>query len=304
MDVKELPAPIQEAHALLELTWNRHRVAFHAEVKNELRTMQLASIRAQAEAFTPFLLVVHRLFPKIREQLREYGINYMEANGNMFLREGDWYIDIDRYPTLAPEKKEANRAFTKTGLKVVFQLLLHNDLLNAPQRTIAGEANVALGNIPQVMDGLLRTGYLVRKKRGYAWANREELLQQWVQAYNTTLKPALLKTRYTLREAVPWQDIHITNPHTCWGGEPAADFYTHHLRPEVLTLYTRETRQELMLNYPLKPDKEGEVIAMEKFWPQPAENRCVPALLAYADLVGNPNKRNMEIAQLIHDGYL
>lgn len=293
-----------DTDAKLELTWGQTHYVFHVAIKNELRNMQLPALEELASQHRPFLLVAHRLFPGIKEHLRAAGINFLEANGNMFIREDGMHIDIDRYPTLAKEKQEANRAFTKTGLKVVFQLLNDEHLINAPQRTIAEAANVALGNIPHILEGLLKTGYIVRKKQGFAWVERRELLQKWVDAFNTTLRTTLYKGRYTMHRANQWQNIDLKNEQTCWGGEPAADHYTKHLRPEELTMYTNDTRQELMVGYHLKPKENGEIIAYEKFWPQTAETPFAPPLLVYADLMYTANKRNLETAQLIFNAHL
>lgn len=294
----------RDIDAKIELTWGHEHYMFHVEIKNELRNIQLPKLEEQARKHRPFLLIAYRLFPRIKEQLREARINYIEANGNMFIHQEGIHIDIDRYSTLAEERKEANRAFTKTGLKVVFQLLNDRQLINAPQRTIADEADVALGNIPHVMEGLLRIGYIVRKNHGFAWVERQELLQKWVDAFNTTLRPTLYKGSYTIYHALPWQNLDIRNNQTCWGGEPAADHYTQYLRPEQLTMYTKDTRQQLIVDYQLKPHENGELIAYEKFWPQTVERKFAPPLLVYADLLNTANKRNLETAQMIFNGHL
>ncbi|MCB0762583.1 MAG: hypothetical protein KDC12_13735 [Flavobacteriales bacterium] len=304
VDATQHKATNPEMDARLELTWDREPYQFHVEIKNELRNVHLPKLEERARKHHPFLLVAYRLFPRIKDYLREAGINYLEANGNMFIRQDGLHVDIDRYPTLNEEKNEANRAFTKTGLKVIFQLLMHHELLTATQRDIARECGVALGNIPQVMNGLLKQGYIVRKTQGYAWRDKEETLHKWVQAFNTTLKPTLTKGRYTIYHALQWQEMKIESEHTCWGGEPAADRYTNYLQPERLTLYTTETRQQLMTRYRLKPDEAGEVEVFEKFWIQPAVDHLAPQLLVYADLMGDPNKRNLETAQMIYDRYL
>lgn len=291
--------------ARVKLRFGSEHIQFNVEIKEELRAIHLHTIQKQAAEHSPFLLVAYRLFPNIKKHLVELGISYLEANGSAFISEGSFYIYLDRKASLPSDKKQANRAFTKAGLKVLFQLLRNRQLLNAPYRTIAEAAGVALGNIPKIMDGLLKTGYIVRKQQGnYTWANYEELLQKWANEYNTTLKPTLVKGRYSLNETISWKKIQLDTISTCWGGEPAADIITNHLRPESFTLYTKENRQQLMLDYHWKPDIQGNLIVYEKFWPGPAENQCAPELLVYADLLGDSNKRNLEAAQIIYSAYL
>jgi DNA-binding MarR family transcriptional regulator len=45
-------------------------------------------------------------------------------------------------------QKKEYRAFTKTGLKVLFYLLQHKEAINFTQREIADYADVGLGNTP------------------------------------------------------------------------------------------------------------------------------------------------------------
>ncbi|HAP61577.1 MAG TPA: hypothetical protein DCR93_19455, partial [Cytophagales bacterium] len=109
-----------------------------------------------------------------------------------------------------PFRREVrNRAFTKTGLKVLFHLLQDASLIERTQRELAELAGVALGNIPQVIQGLRDKGYLTSKKEGgLAWQNREELLQRWMIAYENTLRPSLMRGRYRLQG--DWTEAPLT----------------------------------------------------------------------------------------------
>jgi len=90
----------------------------------------------------------------------------------MFLKAPDIYIRVEGKKTIQRTAKNGNRAFTATGLKVLFQFLQNKDLVNEPQRTIAQKAGVARGNITQVLDGLKETGYLMP-------LNKKEFLKEW-----------------------------------------------------------------------------------------------------------------------------
>ena len=161
----------------------------------------------------------------------------------------------------------------------------------------------ALGNIPLVLEGLKETGHLIPlNKKEYLWENRQELLQRWVENYTTTLKPRLHKGRHRL--TLPWQEIRLDNTQTVWGGEPAADILTRHLRPEKYILYTQETTDQLMKNYRLIPHKEGELEVLERFWPQNQGEATAPSLIIYADLLAEGGKRNLETAQIVYNEHI
>ena len=94
-----------------------------------------------------------------------------------------------------------------------------------------------------------------------------------------------------------WKKLLIRNGKTWWGGKPAGDLFTNFLRPAELTLYTTDTRNELIKNYRLIPDEKGNVNAYKKFWQHDGVNdKVVPPLLVYADLVNTNDRRCMETA--------
>ncbi len=275
---------------------------FVVEVKKDVRAHQIPQIEARAEQFKHFLLVAHHLYPKVKEELRQKGINYLEANGNVFLRNTDMFVYVDTQKPLDVEQNKGNRAFTKTGLKVLFHLLQHKEDINLTQRELARKTNVGLGNIPQVIDGLKETGFLIAlNQTTYVWENRAALLDRWITEYAAVLRPKLKMERYTYRD--DWRDIPFEPTKTVWGGEPAADILTDHLRPETFLLYTRENRKELIQNYRLQPDANGDIVAMDLFWTHHGA-KTAPPLLVYADLMLEGGKRNRETSAMIFDEHI
>ena len=127
-------------------------------------------------------------------------------------------------------------------------------------------------------------------------------------AYAERLKPALkIGTFRFLKEEdfTNWKKLPIRNGKTWWGGEPAGDILTNYLRPAELTIYTTETRNDLIKNYKLIPDEKGNVKAYKKFWQQDEVNdNTVPPLLIYADLINTNDRRCMQTAQKIYDEFL
>ena len=287
---------------VLDLTFNGNKRRFTVEVKREVGTHLLTQMEDYYQRHEDFLLVALRIFPKIKAKLRQRGIPYLEGNGNLFLKKKDLFLFIDTQKPLDIEKKGGNRAFTKTGLKVLFYLLQHKEAVNLPQRELAEEVGVALGNIPQVIEGLKETGFLIQlNNKTYAWENRKGLLERWIAEYETVLRPKLLKERYTLKS--DWHILPLDGNHSVWGGEPAADILTNHLRPEKFILYTKENRTDLIKNYKLMPDKNGDTEVLEMFWKN-KNLKTAPPLLVYADLMIEGGKRNKETAEKIYDEYI
>lgn len=305
-----------EVDGQVEFFFDNQQVKLNTEIRQELRNHQLPKIIEQADRFGPLLVVANRLFPKIKEELRQKHIAYLEANGNIYLQHKGIIVWLDGQKPIPPATEKGNRAFTKTGLKVLFHFLLDEQLLQLRYREIANITHVALGNINYVMNGLKELNFLIEvRDQIFRLNNKKELLQKWMVAYEERLKPALMigTFRFLKEEDFNnWTTVPLLMGKTLWGGEPAGHLLTNYLQPGELTIYTTETRSELIKNYRLIPDEKGNVKAYQKFWYQEkldnhaytAFDVAVPPLLAYTDLMNTGDRRCIETAQKIYDEFL
>lgn len=287
---------------------NGREIKYNAEIKQELRTHQLYKIFDQANLYNPLIIIANRIFPKIKEELRKNNIAYLETNGNIFIKYNNIFLWVDAQKPLEQEKDKTNRTFSKTGLKVLFNFFTHDALINGSYRDIAAIAKVGLGNINYVINGLKEANFLISlNSNEYKLQNKEKLLNKWLAAYEEKLKPSLLIGSFRFANQADffdWKNIVFDNPETVWGGEPAADILTNYLRPEILTIYTNETRNELIRKYRLIPDDNGNVKIYNRFWNDSNhivnDRRITPVLLIYADLMTTHNSRCIETASRIY----
>ena len=289
----------------VKFLFDKKRHKLYAVVKKELRNHQLQSIVALARKHkNHFILVAEKLFPKIKEALRQNEVAYLEANGNIWLKAGNTFLWIDTHKELAIEKEKINRAFTKTGLKVIFHLLLNEEHVNQTYRALAEITGVGLGNINYVINGLKESGHLVKlNRKQYKLVHKQELLEKWMNAYEERLKPTLFIGTFKFikpQDFTNWKKMQFKNKNTIWGGEPAGDLLTNYLKPAELTIYTMETRAELIKNYRLVPDPNGNVKVYQKFWDEHTTSNTAPPLLAYVDLMNTGDPRNIETANKIY----
>ena len=289
----------------IEFVLNQIPMKFNAEVKNNLRAINLPLIYKLAKEQAPLIIVADLIFPKIKEELRNHDIAYLEANGNIWLKTDETLLWIDANKTLPVEKDKINRAFTKTGLKVVFDFLRNEALINAPYREIAQQTDVALGNVNYILNGLKEKGFLLKKdKDRNELTNKKELLNTWIIKYAEKLKPELeIGTFRFLRDNdfVNWKKLPLKKGKTWWGGEPAGNILTNYLKPAELTLYTLETRNDIIKHYKLIPDSKGNIKVFKKFWKDDDAENTVPPLLVYTDLVNTGDHRCIETAEKIYD---
>ena len=290
----------------ISITLNNQTNILFVEIKKDVKNHQLFNIFNYKDKFINFLLVAEKLYPKVKKELRENRVNYLEGNGNVYINTDNLFLYIDTNEATKTQKEKGNRAFTKTGLKVIFQFLLKPKLINQTQREIAEITNVALDNIPLIINGLLETNLIVRlNKNEYVINNYEELLNKWITEFEQTLKPTLFKQRFRLQNRnQDWKTILLNTDKTVWGGEPAGDIITNHLRPEKFTLYTKETTKDIILNYKILPDDEGEIAVYDMFWDNNYNTNTAPHELVYADLMITDDKRCKETAKLIFNEYI
>lgn len=271
------------------------------EIKKELRQHQIPQLLERKQEYENFMLVAGKLHPAIKKRLQEERITYLEENGNIFILIDGTYVFIDTNKPLKTEKSSSKKAFTKTGLKLVFSFLIDPELVNARQRIIAEKSGVSLGTVPKVIKTLKEEGYLIAYKNNYLWEDRKALLDRWIKDYEQQLKPKLFRARYELRE--DWQNLKLNQGETHWGGEPAGDLLTGYLRPEEFILYSNESPVNLMKNYNLRPNAEGDLFVYEKFW-KGDSGPVAPPFLVYADLILKEDKRCRETAKKIFDEYI
>ena len=282
---------------------------FIVAYRREVRAHQLGTIielrRDQRQR--PFLLCADTLFAGIREKLRELGVNYVDGAGNMFIRTPKLHIYIDGLRAKEP-KPRVHGAFTRAGLRVIYQFLADGTTLNQAYRQIAEKAGVGLETLSKTVHGLRSAGYILAVTNDVnKLTKKKELLDRWVGEYGEKLKPSLhLRTyRFAEKEATPrWQSLELRQGQTCWGGEPAGGLLTGYLMPEIFTLYSNEPEAELMRSLRLVPDSEGNVFVYRPFWRLDKESAIAPPLVVYADLVGTGDPRNLETATRIWESHV
>jgi hypothetical protein len=299
-----------EIDGKLDLFFEQDETKFFVEVKTELRQHQLPKLLEMAKKFHPFMVVAENIFPTLKEVLREKKIAYLDAAGNIYLNTEGKFVWIDGNKPIEEKKTVTNRAFTKTGLKTVFYLLLDGEAINMPYRKLAATTDVALGNIKNVIEGLKDAGYVLQiNDTKLKIQNRRALLDRWITGYRETLKPALHLGTYKLwknEKLQNWKDLPTEKQQTVWGGEPAAEFYTSYLTPAILTLYTNQYKSDIMTKWTLVPAEKGDVELYKKFWKNlpTDETGYAPPLLVYADLIITDDPRCIETAEMIYQKYL
>lgn len=279
---------------------------YAVEVMKEIRRPQLNKLIILQPFFEKLIVIALHIQPKVKEELRTLGIGYIDGAGNTYLKTEKQFLFIDgRRTTKIEDDENKNRFYTKAGAKIVYHLLQDEDLIQQPYRVIAETTETALDTVHKTLHALREMGYLVDyDDRRIMLTKKKDLLDKWIDAYDTKLKPALFAGNYRFlneEHQLNWKKLLLHPGETYWGGEPAADLHTDFLRPEIFIMYTLETRAELMKMYRIVPDAEGPIKIYKKFWTRDEVNdKMVHPILIYADLITSGEPRNLEVAKRIY----
>ena len=307
-----------EADAFARIAKGKIHVDVVIEAKYTATPATLGAILAQAKAQAlahdkPVILVTDYVTPPVADRLRADQQQFIDVAGNAYLEAPGWFVFVvGRKPVRTGAPTHAAKGATPAGLKVAFALLCDPTLVDAPHRTIALAAGVALGAVPGILADMRETGQLwVVGKVRRLQANKR-MLDHWAMMYARTLRPKTLMATYTTEHFRDWEKWTLDPKQVKWGAEPAAALLTRYLRPGILTLYTEKLPVKLLIDQRLKPvhaPTDAALVEVRKpFWGAtlaagPRED-TVPPVLIYADLLATGDARCIETAQKVYDDYL
>src|SRR5258708_4498979 len=309
----EPPIPLDrhQFDAVIEIEAHGRKHKFAVEAKIGVRTEVLTQTKAHWPHEQPRLLFVAPYITNyLAEKCREIKLPFLDAAGNAYLEDDNLFVFVTgQKKTTGLATAHTNRTNTTAGLRVLFAILCHPPLLNAPYRELAKAAKVALGTIGPVIKDietrkLIATFGTTPKRR---LLDAKALLQEWVTFYPATLRPKLQPRRFRAQDRERAQQTDLTRFGAYWGGEVAADRLTHYLKPEMLTVYTLHNPTKLMAEFRLRADVKGDVEILNAFWDQTlitGTADTVPPILAYADLMTTTDARNLEAARLIYEHHI
>jgi hypothetical protein len=95
------------------------------------------------------LLIAKYISNPAKELLEKQGINYLDISGNCFIRNGggNIFLHIKGQRETAKNGEIKHRAFQKNGIKLIYALLLNEELLNKTHREISSVAGISSSTV-------------------------------------------------------------------------------------------------------------------------------------------------------------
>lgn len=280
------------------------------------RKSQLDRIHRQIQsADIPGLLIAPRISRELAEHCQAIGLQFIDTNGNAYLRAPGLFILItgekDRRKPLP--SKVLKGLTNAAALRVVFALLAQSGHVNSTYKNLASHAGVSLGTAHNVLDDLERRGYLINK--GSAARRKllepKRLMHEWAINYPTTLRTKLKGRRFSAPAQEWWKNVDLPGLDIAWGSEVAAMKMTGYLKPVTQTLYVEPEDMDsairaLVKQHRLRPDPQGNIEILEKFWhwPPTMPSPTAPPLLVYSELMALLDPRTEETAHMIKEKFI
>lgn len=300
-----------DAQVVFETGGARH--TFDVEAKRQVNVAAAARLASELDddQRRRFMLVTEHVQPSVAEALQTRRMNYLDAAGNCHIDHPPLLIHVEGRKRRRLQGTDTIRAFTGEGLKVIFVLLLQPELASRSYRDLVALSGASHGVVQYTMKDLERLDFVVRLSRTERRLhNTPDLLDRWAAGYAEHLRPkqSMGTFRFSSEDRLRnWQEIDLDPTYERWGGEPAASIATQYLKPGRLTIYSRDTRSEVMRRLRVVPDKDGAVDVIRTFWPLQLEEdletrfagATAPGLLAYADLLATRDPRNAEVAAFL-----
>jgi len=239
--------------------------------------------------------------PAIAEMLVQENLEYADQAGNMFLKDADNCILIQNCvkPKNIEIENTRGRAWTPTGLKVIFLLLTEPVALNWAYRKISKYAGVSLGSVKYVMVDLQERKLLVKMQNKLCFNDINKLRDGWVKAYVEKLFEKQPVQRYSGKLDTPLENY----PAALAGETAAADLNL--IKTDKVCIYQWGNINELIVRNRWKQDENGNIEVREAFWPEIRDfKNTVPFLLVYADLIAENDSRCLEVANIVFERYL
>jgi hypothetical protein len=293
----------QAYDGMLRFGENLTKTDFMFKVKKRLTLSTISEINTTDTKNT--ILIADYIPVAVKKYLKEKKQSYLDTTGNAFITDQQAlviYIETNKDSPIF--SKKSNRAFSKSGLKMIYQILVDAHILNKPYRYIGEASQVSIDTVRLVLKDLLRDKYIVKvNEKEFKLINKEGLLQEWITYFNKILRPKLNQRNFNpisknIRSSISPANVSI-------GGELAAEYLSDYLIAESAIIYTNKSFFELAKNSEWIPATDGKITLIEQFWAEKdVPEKTVNPILIYADLLNNPTPRNLETAEIIYNKHV
>lgn len=306
-DTTGIPIVIEKARKAYDVILQISNETFYCIAKKNAKNASYGLIMSTLKDINfskNSIVITDYLTKNTAEELKQNGINYLDASGNAFIKTDHFFVYVEGRKTKINKRTNQTRAFQEAGLKLLLLLISNPETLQFSYRELAEKTGIALGSVSNIFKELEENNYLLNTRNKRVLKNQEEIIERWVIAYNELLKPRsfrkkmrAIENEFSVKSTLINSDIKLY-----FGGEPGGQLLTEHLKPKDYIIYTDEEISKVAKQLKLVPDESGNIELYSKFWTDNLHLKneyTAPPLVIYADLIGTGNNRNIETAKII-----
>ena len=251
----------------------------------------------------PWILLARHVSRPMGEHLRSLDVNYCDLAGNLHVRLGAGYVAVIEGRSAA--RPVAPAGLTHNDYRVLFALLVDEDLLAASVRVLSEAAGVSKSSISRCLERLEAKRMLVRGEPGSVRSQRDELIDQFVHGYVATLRPRLLIGTYRPAENPKVLDKKLAKRlgalKVGWGGDAGAYRLVEHYRSPRTTIHLEADPGDLPTRLKALPSPDGflEVLGIPGPLAIGGGYELAHPILIYAELLATGDPRSREQAALL-----
>ncbi len=311
------PSPKDQSSidALLSVETPQGLYKLPCEIRRAHLQVETAHALVHIAASHPGLIVIApAIGRKLGDLLERADVNFVDVVGNCYVRLGDRYLARIQGRS-ASDQVRTGRGLRAPAYRALLALLVRPELIDAPSRAIAADADVSPQTANELRRRLLEQGIVLKAGGRHGWApgRRKDAVALWLAGFTASLAPSLEIGRFRAKERDPVELERRIEPlldALCdwrYGGGAAAVRLSAHYRGDRTVLYVRNEPSDLWTKLGLVRDSSGPILLAGAPCRQAFESmapRCVHPLLAYADLLAEGHDRAREAAGELHARFL
>ena len=251
----------------------------------------------------PWILLARHVSRPMGEHLRSRKVNYCDLAGNLHVRLGAGYVAVIEGRPVA--KPVSPAGLTHNDYRLLFALLVDEDLLAAPVRVLSDASGVSKSSVSRCLERLESKRMLVRGEPGSLLSQRDELIDQFVHGYVATLRPRLLIGTYRPAEDPKVLDEKL--PHRLddlvwgFGGDAGAYRLVEHYRSPRTAIHLESDPGDLPTRLKALPSRDGALAVLGVPGPLAlgGAHELAHPLLIYAELFATGDPRSIEQAAML-----
>lgn len=261
------------------------------------------------------LFILDYASPEMINFLRTNKLFFVDTAGNCYVNLPDFKIVIEGRKNVSGKLPDTKVAFQKTGLKLIYQLLIEPELVCENYRTIASKTGISLASVSNIFEELQEDKFIAGTNKKRSLSRVERLVTKWAMGYEDVLRPKIHRGYFralnpdikTLMETNVENNIYF-------GGQYGAYFLNNSITAQDPILFSNIRLGEMVRKYKIVPfnrpeySQQKRIEVLEVFWNteqlkgnKSKKANIVDPILIYADLMISNDFRSIETANNILD---